>query len=43
MVDWQIEHYSDMNKNRIYKSFGDLSWENGVFPPSLASLPELDV
>ena len=40
VVDWQIEHYSDMNKNRIYKSFGDLSWENGVFLSALSEWAE---
>ena len=40
VVDWQIELYSDMNKNRIYKSFGDLSWENGVFLSALSEWAE---
>lgn len=40
VVKWQLEHYDDMDKNRIYKSFGDLSWENGVFLSALSEWAE---
>ncbi len=39
---WQIEAYPDMDKNRYWKSNGDLSWENGVFLSALSSWAEFD-
>jgi unsaturated rhamnogalacturonyl hydrolase len=40
VADWQIEHYAKMDENRIWKSDGDLSWENGVFNAALADWAE---
>ena len=37
---WQIKAYPDMDKDRYWKSNGDLSWENGVFLSALASWSE---
>ena len=34
--------YPDMDKNRYWKSNGDLSWENGVFLSALSSWAEFD-
>lgn len=42
VVDWQVREYLNMDKNRIWKSVGDLSWDNGVFLSSLASWAEFD-
>ena len=39
---WQIKAYPDMDKDRYWKSNGDLSWENGVFLSALASWSEFD-
>ncbi len=42
VVKWQIEAYPHMDKDRYWKSYGDLSWENGVFLSSLASWAKFD-
>lgn len=42
VVKWQINAYPNMDKGRYWKSYGDLSWENGVFLSSLASWAEFD-
>lgn len=39
---WQIAAYPSMNKDRVWKSHGDLSWENGVFHSALATWAEFD-
>jgi len=39
---WQINAYSEMDKDRKWKSHGDLSWENGVFLSALAAWSEFD-
>jgi rhamnogalacturonyl hydrolase YesR len=40
VAKWQIKAYPDMDKQRYWKSHGDLSWENGVFLSALASWAE---
>lgn len=42
VAKWQVNAYPDMNKDRHWKAYGDLSWENGVFLSSLASWAEFD-
>ena len=37
---WQMNAYPNMDENRIWKSAGDLSWENGVFLSALSRWAE---
>lgn len=36
VAEWQIEAYPYMDEKRYWKSYGDLSWENGVFLSALS-------
>lgn len=42
VTNWQIKAYPNMDKQRYWKSHGDLSWENGVFLSALAEWAEFD-
>lgn len=40
VCDWQLEAYPRMDEKRVWKSAGDLSWENGVFLSALSRWAE---